>query len=224
MAQTDAAAALRRTPLYAMHVRLGARMVPFAGYDMPVQYPGGIIKEHLHTRAAASLFDVSHMGQIALHPRSGRGEDVPRALETLVPGDVIGLAPGRQRYTLFTNAAGGVLDDFMVSNQGDHLVLVVNAACKEADEAHLRAHLSDACNIERIADRALVALQGPQAEAALAHLSPEVRAFRFMDARTVALMGEPCLVSRSGYTGEDWLRDQHRGWARGGALRGAAER
>ena len=119
----------------------GARMVPFAGYEMPVQYPGGIIREHLHTRAAASLFDVSHMGQIALHPRSGRGEDAARALETLVPGDIIGLAPGRQRYTLFTNAAGGVLDDLMVSNQGDHLVLVVNAACKEADEAHLRAHL-----------------------------------------------------------------------------------
>jgi aminomethyltransferase len=203
MAETDAAPALRRTPLYAMHVRLGARMVPFAGFEMPVQYPGGIIREHLHTRAAASLFDVSHMGQIALHPRSGRGEGAARALETLVPGDVIGLAPGRQRYTLFTNAAGGVLDDLMVSNQGDHLVLVVNAACKEADEAHLRAHLSDACHIERLAGRALVALQGPQAEAALARLAPEVCAFRFMDARTVALMGAPCLVSRSGYTGED---------------------
>jgi aminomethyltransferase len=203
MAETDAATALRRTPLYAMHVRLGARMVPFAGYEMPVQYPGGIIKEHLHTRAAAGLFDVSHMGQIALHPRSGRGEDVARALETLVPGDIIGLAPGRQRYTLFTNAAGGVLDDLIVSNQGDHLVLVVNAACKETDEAHLRAHLAGACDIEPLAGRALVALQGPQAEAALVRLAPEVRAFRFMDARTIALMGEPCLVSRSGYTGED---------------------
>jgi aminomethyltransferase len=203
MAQTDAASALRRTPLYAMHVRLGARMVPFAGYEMPVQYPGGIIREHLHTRTAAGLFDVSHMGQIALRPRSGRVEDAARALEALVPGDVIRLALGRQRYTLFTNAAGGVLDDLMVSNQGDHLVLVVNAACKEADEAHLRAHLSDTCDIERLADRALVALQGPQAEAALARLAPEVRAFKFMDARTIALMGERCLVSRSGYTGED---------------------
>jgi aminomethyltransferase len=203
MAQTDAASALRRTPLYAMHVRLGARMVPFAGYEMPVQYPGGIIREHLHTRTAAGLFDVSHMGQIALRPRSGRVEDAARALEALVPGDVIRLALGRQRYTLFTNAAGGALDDLMVSNQGDHLVLVVNAACKEADEAHLRAHLSDTCDIERLAHRALVALQGPQAEAALARLAPEVRAFKFMDARTIALMGERCLVSRSGYTGED---------------------
>jgi aminomethyltransferase len=203
MAQSDAAAALRPTPLHAMHVRLGARMVPFAGYDMPVQYRDGIIKEHLHPRAAAGLFDVSHMGQLALHPRSGRGEDAARALETLVPGDIVGLAPHRQRYTLFTNAAGGVLDDLMVSRQGDHLVLVVNAACKEADEAHLREHLSGTCRIERLADRALVALQGPQAEAALARLAPEVRAFRFMEARTITLLGEACLVSRSGYTGED---------------------
>jgi len=203
MAQTDAARALQRTPLYAMHVRLGARMVPFAGYDMPVQYRDGIIAEHLHTRAAAGLFDVSHMGQIALRPRSGRGEDAARALETLVPGDIVGLPPGRQRYTLFTNAAGGVRDDLMVSHQGDHLVLVVNAACKEADEAHLQAHLSDACHIERLADRALVALQGPQAEAALARLAPEVRPMRFMEARTVTLLGKPYLVSRSGYTGED---------------------
>lgn len=203
MAQRDAAPALRHTPLHAMHVRLGARMVPFAGYDMPVQYRDGIIKEHLHTRAAAGLFDVSHMGQIALHPRSGRGEDAALALETLVPGDIMGLASGRQRYTLFTNAAGGALDDLMVSRQGDHLVLVVNAACKEADETHLREHLSSACRIERLADRALVALQGPQAEAVLAAIAPEVRAFRFMEARTITLSGAACLVSRSGYTGED---------------------
>jgi aminomethyltransferase len=170
---------------------------------MPVQYPGGIIREHLHTRAAAGLFDVSHMGQIALHPRSGRVEDAARALEALVPGDMIGLAPGRQRYTLITNATGGVLDDLMVSNQRDHLVLVVNAACKEADEAHLRAHLSGACDIERLADRALVALQGPLAEAALARLAPAAQAMRFMDARMIVVMDEPCLVSRSGYTGED---------------------
>jgi len=203
MAQRDAAPALRHTPLHAMHVRLGARMVPFAGYDMPVQYRDGIIKEHRHTRAAAGLFDVSHMGQIALHPRSGRGEDAALALETLVPGDIVGLASGRQRYTLFTNAAGGALDDLMVSRQGDHLVLVVNAACKEADETHLREHLSSACRIERLADRALVALQGPQAEAVLAAIAPEVRAFRFMEARTITLSGAACLVSRSGYTGED---------------------
>jgi aminomethyltransferase len=203
MTQADAAAALKRTPLYAMHVRLGARMVPFAGYEMPVQYPDGIVREHLHTRAAASLFDVSHMGQIALRPRSGRMEDAARAFETLVPGDVVALAPGRQRYTLFTDAAGGVLDDLMVSHQRDHLALVVNAACKEADEIHLRAHLSGPCEIERLADKALVALQGPQAEAALAQLAPQVRTMRFMDARMVTLVDTPCLVSRSGYTGED---------------------
>src|SRR3990172_7858902 len=137
MAEPESAGALRRTPLHDLHMRLGARMVPFAGYDMPVQYPSGIIKEHRHTRAAAGVFDVSHMGQIALRPRSGRVEDAARALETLVPGDLLGLGVGRQRYTLFTNAVGGVLDDLMVSNQGDHLMLVVNAARKAADESHL---------------------------------------------------------------------------------------
>jgi aminomethyltransferase len=194
---------LRRTPLYDLHVRLGARMVAFAGYDMPVQYPSGIIKEHLHTRAAAGLFDVSHMGQIALRPRSGRVENAARALEALVPGDILGLAAGRQRYTMFTNAAGGVLDDLMVSNQGDHLMLVVNAARKEADEAHLRRHLSDSCTIEPLTDRALVALQGPKAEAALAAFAPGIRMMAFMDVRTATIMGEACMVSRSGYTGED---------------------
>jgi aminomethyltransferase len=195
-------AALERTPLHAAHLRLDARMVPFAGYDMPVQYPGGIIKEHLHTRAAAGLFDVSHMGQIALHPRSGQVADAALALEAQVPGDVLGIAPGRQRYTLFTNEAGGVLDDLMVANHGDHLALVVNAACKAADLAHLTAHLSDRCRVEPLA-RALLALQGPKAEAALATLAPEVRAMRFMDVRIVRLLGEDCAISRSGYTGED---------------------
>jgi aminomethyltransferase len=198
----DAEVPLKCTPLYAMHVRLGARMVPFAGYEMPVQYPDGIIKEHLHTRSAAGLFDVSHMGQIALRPRTGHVEDAASALESLVPGDMTGLALRRQRYTLFTDSTGGILDDLMVSNQGDRLALVVNAACKEADEAHLRAHLSGPCEIERI-ERALVALQGPQAEAALAAFVPEVRTMRLMDACEIAVMGEPCLVSRSGYTGED---------------------
>jgi aminomethyltransferase len=200
MAETGAE--LERTPLHAAHLRLGARMVPFAGYDMPVQYPGGIIKEHLHTRAAAGLFDVSHMGQIALHPRSGRVADAALALEALLPGDMVGIAPARQRYTLFTNEAGGVLDDLMVANHGDRLVLVVNAACKAADLAHLTAHLSDRCRVEPVA-RALLALQGPKAEAALAALAPEVRAMRFMDVRTVKVLGETCVVSRSGYTGED---------------------
>ena len=203
MTEPDAATALRQTPLHAMHVRLGARMVPFAGYEMPVQYPSGIIKEHLQTRTAAGLFDVSHMGQIALRPRSGRVEDAARALETLVPGDVLGLGVGRQRYTLFTNASGGVLDDLMVSNQGDHLMLVVNAARKAADEEHLRTQLASTCVVEPLAERALLALQGPRAEAALAALCPEVRAMRFMDVRAVPLVGETSIVSRSGYTGED---------------------
>src|SRR5215470_14808467 len=194
---------LRHTPLHALHVRLSGRMVPFAGYDMPVQYSSGIIKEHLHTRAAAGLFDVSHMGQIALHPRSGRIEDAARALETLLPADILGLAAGRQRYTMFTNDAGGILDDLMVSNQGDHLMLVVNAARKVFDEAHLRSHLSTACTVEPLLDRALIALQGPAAEAVLEALASEVRALRFMDVRAITLLGTTCLVSRSGYTGED---------------------
>jgi aminomethyltransferase len=194
---------LRRTPLYALHVRLGARMVPFAGYEMPLQYPGGIIAEHLHTRAAASLFDVSHMGQIAVRARSGRIEDAARALEALVPGDILALAPGRQRYTLLTNDAGGVRDDIMVSHQDDHLAVVVNAACKDSDEAYLAGSLADTCEVAMRADHALVALQGPRAEAALAQLAPQVRATRFMDARPVDIMGTTCLVGRSGYTGED---------------------
>ena len=203
MAAPQASSELKHTPLHDLHVRLGARMVPFAGYDMPVQYPSGIIKEHLHTRAAAGLFDTSHMGQIALRPRSGRVEDAAIALEALVPGDMLGLAVRRQRYTLLTDASGGVLDDLMVSNQGDHLLLVVNAARKAFDESHLRSHLSDACVIEPLLDRALVALQGPAASQVLATFAPEVLAMRFMDARAVTLLGAACLVSRSGYTGED---------------------
>jgi aminomethyltransferase len=203
MSKPESNIALRHTPLHAMHVRLGARMVPFAGYDMPVQFPPGVLKEHLHTRSAAGLFDVSHMGQIALRPRSGRLEDAARALETLVPADVLGLGVGRQRYTLITNATGGVLDDLMVSNMGDHLLLVVNAARKSADEAHLRARLSELCDIEPLTERALIALQGPRAEEALATLAPEVRSMRFMDVRAMPVMGEACVISRSGYTGED---------------------
>jgi glycine cleavage system T protein (aminomethyltransferase) len=194
---------LKHTPLHALHVRLGARMVPFAGYDMPVQYPSGIIKEHLHVRAAAGLFDVSHMGQVAVRPRSARVADAARALEALLPGDVLGLATGRQRYTMLTNPEGGVLDDLMVSNHGDHLMLVVNAARKAFDESHLRSHVSNSCVIEPLRDRALVALQGPAAEAVLAKLAPEVRAMRFMAVRAIQLLGASCIVSRSGYTGED---------------------
>jgi aminomethyltransferase len=197
------ASSLKRTPLHDMHVRLGARMVPFAGYEMPVQFPTGIIKEHLHTRAAASLFDVSHMGQIAIRPRSGRLADAALALEALLGADILGLAEGRQRYALFTNAAGGILDDLMVAHLGDHLRLVVNASRKDADEAHLRAHLTESCTVDPLRDHALVALQGPGAEAALAMLAPDVRSMRFMDIRTLSLLGEVCVASRSGYTGED---------------------
>src|SRR6266508_594495 len=203
MAESNTGHALKRTPLYDLHIRLGARMVPFAGYEMRVQYPSGIMKEHLHTRAAAGLFDVSHMGQIALRPRSGRIVDAARNLEMFVQVDILGLAQGRQRYAFFTNDSGGMLDNLMVSSQGDHIMLVVNAARKDADEAHLRAHLSDSCVVEAMSDQALVALQGPQAEAALALLAPDVRSMRFMDIRTVSLVGGACMVSRSGYTGED---------------------
>lgn len=194
---------LRRTPLYDLHVSLGGKMVPFAGYDMPVQYPAGVLKEHLQTRSSAGLFDVSHMGQIALRPKSGKVEDAARALERLVPQDILAIAPGRQRYAQFTNTDGGILDDLMVANFGDHLFLVVNAACKAEDEAHLRANLSDICSIDSLADRALIALQGPKAEAALAKLCAEAPAMKFMDAGPREVAGLACFVSRSGYTGED---------------------
>ena len=190
------------TPLHALHLRHGGRMVPFAGYAMPVQYPAGLLKEHLHTRAQAGLFDVSHMGQIRLTPRSGDVDDVARALETLLPIDVLGLKSGRQRYGLLLDASGGIRDDLMVAHCGDSLVLVVNAANKVADEAHLRAHLADTCTVTVLA-RALVALQGPGAEAALTRLAPEVAAMRFMDVRMLGLLGASAIVTRSGYTGED---------------------
>ncbi len=194
--------ALKHTPLHALHVTLGARMVPFAGYEMPVQFRPGVLKEHLHTRAAAGLFDVSHMGQIAVRAKSGDARDAARALERLVPVDILGLALGRLRYAFFTNARGGILDDVMVANRGDHLLIVVNAACKATDEAHLRAELGNECEVERL-DRALIALQGPKAETALAVLAPECTKMRFMEVRTLTLMGADCMVARSGYTGED---------------------
>lgn len=194
---------LKRTPLHGLNVSLGGKMVPFAGYDMPVQYPAGVLKEHLHTRSSAGLFDVSHMGQIALRPKSGKVEDAARALERLVPQDIVAVAPGRQRYAQFTNADGGILDDLMVANFGDHLFLVVNAACKAEDEAHLRAHLSDDCIIDSLADRALIALQGPKAESVLAKLCAEAPGMKFMDAGPRKIAGFDCFVSRSGYTGED---------------------
>lgn len=189
---------LSRTPLHDLHVELGARMVPFAGYEMPVQYPGGILEEHRHTRCRAGLFDVSHMGQVRL-----TGGDAAAALESLVPMDIRGLAEWRQRYALFTNPKGGIEDDLMVTNAGDHLFMVVNAARKAHDIAHLRSGLAGRCDIEELADRALLALQGPQAADVLTRLAPDVAALRFMTACRTTVAGAECFVTRSGYTGED---------------------
>jgi aminomethyltransferase len=196
-------ASLKRTPLHALHLASGGKMVPFAGYDMPVQYATGVLREHLHTRQAAGLFDVSHMGQIALRAKSGQVEDAALALERLVPQGILGLAPGRQRYAQFTNGAGGLLDDLMVANFDSHLFLVVNAACKADDEAHLRANLSETCVIEQLPDRALIALQGPKASSVLAKFCADVASMRFMDSGPRSIDGIDCFVSRSGYTGED---------------------
>jgi aminomethyltransferase len=192
---------LKRTPLHALHQELGARLVPFAGYEMPVQYPTGILAEHAHTRTAAGLFDVSHMGQVRLTAKPGR--TAAKALETLVPGDIAGLQPGQQRYTQFTNETGGILDDLMVTSTGDHLLLVVNAACKDDDLAHIRKHLSAACEIEPMFSRGLMALQGPLASAALARLAPSVATMKFMTGAFVVIDGAECHVTRSGYTGGD---------------------
>ena len=189
---------LARTPLHDLHLELGARMVPFAGYSMPVQYPAGVLKEHQHTRSAAGLFDVSHMGQVRLD-----GAQAAAALETLVPVDVLGLPAGRQRYAVFTNDAGGILDDLMIVNAGDHLFLVVNAACKAQDLAHLRARLEPAVTVTELADRALLALQGPAAAEVFLRLAPAAAGMKFMDFRTLEVAGIPCFASRSGYTGED---------------------
>ncbi|EJJ25056.1 glycine cleavage system aminomethyltransferase GcvT [Rhizobium sp. CF142] len=198
----DDTAALKKTPLHALHLSLGARMVPFAGYDMPVQYPAGVMKEHLQTRTAAGLFDVSHMGQVIIKAKSGKYEDAALALESLVPVDILGLAEGRQRYGFFTDENGGILDDLMITHLDDHLFVVVNAACKEQDIAHLQKHLSDTCDIT-VLDRALIALQGPRAVEALAELWADVAAMKFMDVRHCRLHDVSCLVSRSGYSGED---------------------
>ncbi|MEH6651329.1 MAG: glycine cleavage system aminomethyltransferase GcvT [Motiliproteus sp.] len=190
---------LAKTPFYDLHLELGGKMVPFAGYDMPVQYPMGVKKEHLHTREAAGLFDVSHMGQVLLS-----GDNAASALESLVPVDIIDLPVGKQRYALFTNDAGGIMDDLMVSNLGDKLFVVVNAACKEQDIAHLRANLGPRdVKIEVLEDRALLALQGPKAAEALARIEPSVADMVFMDSREICIDGVNCLIGRAGYTGED---------------------
>jgi len=188
----------KHTALYDLHVELGAKMVPFAGYDMPIQYPLGIVKEHQQTRSSAGLFDVSHMGQIRL-----KGENAAQALETLMPVDIVDLEPMKQRYALFTNERGGVMDDLMVTNAGDHLFVVVNAACKEQDINHLREHIGDTCEIEVLEDYALLALQGPQAAAVMARMDSASKALVFMTAAELDIDGIECFVTRSGYSGED---------------------
>ncbi|MEM7440092.1 MAG: glycine cleavage system aminomethyltransferase GcvT [Pseudomonadota bacterium] len=189
---------LLTTPLTALHEELGAKMVPFAGYSMPVQYKLGVMKEHTHTRTAAGLFDVSHMGQVRI-----TGDGAADALEALIPVDIAGLGQGRQRYGFFTNDNGGILDDLMLANRGDHIFMVINAACKDQDIAHMRANLPSGITLDHITDRALIALQGPKAETALATLNPAVADMAFMDVADVELVGEVCWISRSGYTGED---------------------
>ena len=198
---SDAPAAstpLLQTPLHALHLELGARMVPFAGYAMPVQYPAGIIAEHRQCREAAALFDVSHMGQVRLV-----GDDAAAALETLVPQDIAGLGLLKQRYAFFTNDAGGLLDDLMVTRREHDLFLVVNAGCKDADIAHLQAQIGARCQVIPEPERALLALQGPKAVDALARLDAGVAALTFMTGGHFRLAGADCFVTRSGYTGED---------------------
>ncbi len=198
-------APLLHTPLHPLHVRLGARMVPFAGYAMPVQYPVGLVAEHRHCRGSAALFDVSHMGQVRLV-----GEGAAAALETLVPVDLIGLGVGRQRYAFFTNATGGLLDDLMVvrpeaterTTFGD-LFLVVNAGCKAADIRHMQTHIGHRCQVVPMPERALLALQGPKAVDALTRLNAGVALLRFMSGGVFEMAGAACFVTRSGYTGED---------------------
>jgi aminomethyltransferase len=188
---------LARTPLYELHKSLGAKLVAFAGYEMPVQYPSGIVAEHLHTRAKASLFDVSHMGQVVLS-----GPQIVAALERLVPADIAGLGERRVRYTVFTNEAGGIRDDLMVAKDGESLRLVVNAACKAADLDHLRHHLGPS-SLRHLDDYALLALQGPEAANVLARLAPSTASMGFMNAAEIDIASTRCHVTRSGYTGED---------------------
>ncbi len=191
-------APLLQTPLHALHLELGAKMVPFAGYDMPVSYPAGILAEHRHCRESAVLFDVSHMGQLRLC-----GADAAAALETLLPQDMVGLSPGKQRYAFFTNDAGGILDDLMATRRGDHLFLVVNASCKDADIAHLQAGIGDRCAIEPMPEHALLALQGPKAAAVMTRLAPALASLAFMNGAETSIAGVACFATRSGYTGED---------------------
>jgi aminomethyltransferase len=193
---------LLKTPLHALHLELGARMVPFAGYSMPVQYPSGLMAEHLHTRTSAGLFDVSHMGQLRLV-----GPDAAAALETLIPVDVIGLAPGKQRYGLLLNEDGGIIDDLMFFNRdylnGGDIFVIVNGACKAGDIAHIQAKIGSRCKVIPMPEMALLALQGPQAVTALARLAPGVEQLVFMTGGRFSVAGCDCFITRSGYTGED---------------------
>lgn len=189
---------LLKTALYDLHQELGAKMVPFAGYMMPVSYPMGVLKEHLHTREKAGLFDVSHMGQIKLV-----GADAKKALETLVPVDIVDLPLHQQRYALFTNEAGGILDDLMVANAGEFLFVVVNAACKTQDIAHLKAHIGQLCEMVELTDRSLLALQGPMAAQVMQRLAPMTNEMVFMTFKALTIEGIDCFITRSGYTGED---------------------
>jgi len=198
MSDPNDSQALQRTPLHALHVELGAKMVPFAGYEMPVSYPAGIVAEHRQCRDAAALFDVSHMGQLRLV-----GDDAAAALETLVPVDIVGLAEGKQRYALFTDDSGGILDDLMVTRRADHLFLVVNAGCKVADVDHLRAEIGRRCAIEPMPEHALLALQGPAAGAVMERLAPSLAKLTFMSGAVARIAGIDCFATRSGYTGED---------------------
>ena len=196
---TAPATDLKTTPLNALHLELGARMVPFAGYSMPVQYPAGLMTEHRHTRTAAGLFDVSHMGQLRL-----TGADAAAAFETLIPVDVVGLAVGKQRYGLLLNDEGGILDDLMFFKEGDEsLFVIVNGACKVADIAHITARIGQRCTVQPLPDRALLALQGPQAAAVMARLAPGIEQLVFMTGSNYSIAGADCFVTRSGYTGED---------------------
>ena len=193
--------ALKKTPLYELHCELGAKLTEFAGYEMPVHYSLGILGEHQHTRTKAGLFDVSHMGQVILRGRSY--QETAHALERAIPMDVLSLDVGRQRYGFLTTSKGGILDDLMFSNRGDHIFVVLNAACKVSDIVHLRTLLEPDISIEEIKDRALIALQGPASEAVLSEFNSQITTMKFMDVETLSIAGTECWVSRSGYTGED---------------------
>lgn len=189
---------LKKTALYALHIEQGASIVPFAGYEMPVQYSNGVKQEHLHTRENAGLFDISHMGQIKLS-----GNDAARTLEALIPSNIENLALHAQRYSVLTNEQGGILDDIMVTNTGDALFVVINAACKEQDINYIQDHLIGDCQLEILTDRALIALQGPKAADVLKRFCPEATKLTFMSGNQFNINNVDCFINRCGYTGED---------------------